>query len=493
MWAQFRVKDQMQSHTYRFDFLVWICVSRSLVFLFIIVALHIAKKALCQMDMFINTIGGESIFKMIIMLLVNCACCSCCFVIPYYCYVDWLYSNPYAHPAHPRRPPGSAPGSGRRKGQELKRNYELIFDHFSSPESRLTVQTKNVTRINQDDPVLAAIEISQVVWPATHQENRPGTVLIGIKGNPTNNLPAVTLIHHPNNGPLLYSEKNQLTEATMNELKRLNPIGSPMNKNIQVILVGDFANNVRQSLEEQRFKVDSIPGTEPAELAKKLDAYYAKTSGGTFPQGVVIGSLDFLEYTLPAANWIAHMPEPLLYVRKDSIPQDTIEALKQRGKRANIYLLGPENVISKKVEQQLQSFGKVTRIAGVTPEENAIAFARFKDPSTRFGWGITQPGHGFVFVRVDQPDTAIVSAAFSHLGKHAPMLVLQRKDLSPIIHQYLKSVQPKYKEEPTEGPYNHGYLVGTERSIPFSTQGKIDEILEIVHEHGNEHTFCCSV
>ncbi|RAL22716.1 cell wall-binding repeat-containing protein [Thermoflavimicrobium daqui] len=357
----------------------------------------------------------------------------------------------------------------------------------AAAKGRLNFNTKNITRINQDDAVRVAVETSQTIWPATSNKNRPGTVLLGIKGSWKINLPAVTLVHHPNNGPLLYAEKDRIPEVTLQEIQRLNPTGSKMNQGVQVILIGDFANKVRQQLEKHGWKVDQIKGTEPAQIAKEIDAYYAKNSGGKFPNGVVIGSMDASEYTLPAANWISHMPEPLLYVNKDAIPQATMDALKQRNNKANIYLLGPEKSVSNKVEQQLQAYGKVTRISGETPEENAIAFAKFKDSTTGFGWGITKPGHGFTFNRVNRVDAAIASAPFAHLGKHAPMLLLQGAELSNPLHKYLMSLQPKYKKEPTEGPYSHAFLIGTEKSIPFSTQGMIDEMLEIVPESGEGH------
>lgn len=354
-------------------------------------------------------------------------------------------------------------------------------------QNRLTLNTKNVTRINQDDPIKVAVETSQMVWPATTDQNRPGTVLLGLKGDWKVNLPSVTLIHHPNNGPLLYAEKDNIPDVTLKEIQRLKPMGSPSNNGIQVILIGDFSLKVKQQLKEKGFKVDNITGNEPTQMANKLDAYYAKASGGKFPAGVIVGSLDAPEYTLPSANWIAHMPEPLLYVKKDSVPNPTIDALKQRGGKANIYILGPEQVVSKTVEEQLKPYGKVIRISGANPEENAIAFAQYKDPTTGFGWGVTEPGHGFTFNRVNNIDAAIATAAFAHLGKHAPMLLLDGEELSGKLHEYLMGIQPKFKDDPTVGPYNHGFVIGTDKTIPFTTQGMIDQMLEITSESGGGH------
>jgi len=359
-------------------------------------------------------------------------------------------------------------------------------DNPGAGQNRLTLQTKNVTRVGQDDPVKAAIETAQIIWPATSIENRPGTVLLGIKGNWRINMAAVTLIHHPNNGPLLYAEKERIPDETLKEIKRLNPLGSKANNGVQVILVGDFSDRVRSQLEREGWKVDAVSGKDPAEMAGKLDAYYADVSG-ELPQGVVVGAVDAPEYTLPAANWIAHMPEPLLYVTRNGVPEATVEALKKRKGKANIYLLGPETAVSGTVERELEKYGKVVRISGKTPEENAIAFAKYKDPKTHFGWGITEPGHGFVFSRLSNVDSAIAGAPFSHLGKHAPLLLMESSRLSPALHEYLMSVQPTFEEDPTVGPFNHAFLIGSEKSIPFSTQGTIDQMLEISPRTGHGH------
>ena len=73
------------------------------------------------------------------------------------------------------------------------------------------------------------------------------------------------------------------------------------------------------------------------------------------------------------------MPEPLLYVTKNEVPQATIEALKERKGKANIYVVGPESIISADVEKKLGEHGTVTRISGKDPVENSIAFAKFRD------------------------------------------------------------------------------------------------------------------
>jgi hypothetical protein len=163
---------------------------------------------------------------------------------------------------------------------------------------------------------------------------------------------------------------------------------------------------------------------------------------------------------MTASNWIVHMPEPILYVTKDDVPEATVEALIQRN---------------------------VTRIAGEDLVENAIAFSKYKDKETNFGWGLDDPGHGLSFVSTETPELALAGAPFAHLGKHAPVLWLEEGEVAESLYSYLGRLKPMFEDDPTTGPYNHAFMLGTADTIPFRTQGVIDERLEIVQENGMDH------
>ncbi|MGI2774163.1 cell wall-binding repeat-containing protein [Bacillus cytotoxicus] len=347
-----------------------------------------------------------------------------------------------------------------------------------------TLSLKNSTRLNTNDPVQMAVLTSQMIWPATHRENQPGAVILVPINEWKLGIASVDLIHHPNNGPILFVDKNGIPEATLNEIKRLQPLGTK--DGTQIMVMGDVGTSALEQLKE--YKVKQIKETDPAKFAREVDKEYADIAG-RYPDNVIIGSFEEggRLYTTPAINWIAHMPEPLLYVGKDKVPEATIEALKMRKDKANIYVLGPEAIISKEVEKQLAKYGKVTRISGDTPTENAIAFATFKDRKTKFGWGLTKPGHGISFLSTKTPDLAIAGASFSHMGKHAPVLLLEEGKVTQPVYDLLATIQPKFKDDPTLGPYNHGFLLGSTTDISFETQGILDEKLEIVQESGKGH------
>jgi putative cell wall-binding protein len=350
------------------------------------------------------------------------------------------------------------------------------------------IATKNTTRINTSDPVEAAVIVSQTLWSAQTKNNRPSSVVLTDVSNWQIAAVSADLIHHPNNGPILFTSKEGVPEATLAELKRLNPLGADGNNGVQVVLVGPMASNVEEQLKRLDLKIDHIEGDEPAAVAQAIDKYYAKASG-ELPKAVIVGSMDSSEYTLPAVNWIAHMPEPLLYVTKNEIPSATVDALKERKGKAVIYILGPEDIVSTAVEKQLQAYGTVTRIAGKDAYENAIAFATFKDASNGFGWGITTPGHNLSLLTTDSTMLAIAAATFSHLGKHAPLILTEKDGLPDSVMEYMMTLQPKFQDSPAEGPYNHAWLTGDSNTLKESAQSEIDDMLEISPAAGgNPHS-----
>lgn len=163
------------------------------------------------------------------------------------------------------------------------------------------IATKNTTRINTSDPIQAAVLVSQTLWTAQTKNNRPSSVVLTDVSNWQIAAVSADLIHHPSNGPVLYTTKDGVPEVTLAELKRLNPIGADGNNGVQVVLVGPMASNVEQQLKAIDLKVDRIEGDEPAAVAQAIDTYYAKAAG-ELPKSVIIGSMDSPEYTLPAVN-----------------------------------------------------------------------------------------------------------------------------------------------------------------------------------------------
>ena len=196
---------------------------------------------------------------------------------------------------------------------------------------------------------------------------------------------------------------------------------------------------------------------------------------------VIIASADDPSFAAPAANYAAKSGDPVLFVTKDTVPPETRAALAALGglSRARLYILGPSSVISPKVRKQLSRLGRVKRYGGADPVANALAASRYKDGA--FGWGVVDPGHGFVFARAGRPLDAVASSALSASGKFGPLILLDDAASMPqAVQQYLLDIQPGYNTDPVTGVYNHGWIIGNSNAIAVAQQARIDALLEIV-------------
>ncbi|ADU31723.1 cell wall-binding repeat-containing protein [Evansella cellulosilytica] len=360
-------------------------------------------------------------------------------------------------------------------GSKEVSNYDVITHHMN---------TKNVTRLNSDDPFVTSVLVSRTIWPATHSENQPGTIILAPLDNWQVALASLTVVHHPNDGPLLFTENGVIPDLVLNEINRLQPKGN--SEGTQIMVMGRLNEEELTKLND--YDVIQIEEENAAVFAYEIDQLYTDLVH-SLPNNVIIATMDDDNkgYAIPAGSWISHMDEPILYVSENDIPEETVAALQKRDGSASIYILGSENIISEKVENELSSFGQVMRIEGESEAEVSIQFAKFRDTETNFGWGINKPGHGLVLVSDVIPELAITAAPFAHLGKHAPMVWLESGEFTKEMHLYLEELKPTFEHEPTEGPYNHAYLIGSEQLVSFATQGFIDEMLEIVSADGGGH------
>jgi hypothetical protein len=251
-----------------------------------------------------------------------------------------------------------------------------------------------------------------------------------------------------------------------------------------------------------------VTGNNVFELADNVDKLYghiqnpdigvpqmeiSPSTGGNGAWDVLIGSMDDKDYQffLPATHWASHMPAGMLWVHRNSIPQETIDALKRRRGQALIYAFGGKEQISGSVIDQLNNFGHVTRINAnddvafntvptTTPSNTCVAFAKMWDPTGMVGWAITGPGHGFTMVNIDNWQGAVASAPLSHLGFHAPLLLTNSSTALPTeVDSYYAAVAPTFLVTPADGPYNMTYVIGDYSNISWPLQAHIDFLSEM--------------
>jgi hypothetical protein len=331
--------------------------------------------------------------------------------------------------------------------------------------------TKNTTRVGGADQVANAAAVARAVYSGSSRVTRPRAVVLADDADWRVGLAASVLMSAPVRAPLLYAHgTGELPAATANALKALAPTGAKQAGDAQVVRVGDVP-------ELDGTRTTDLRGADAFALARAIDAFQAAARGSTSDRVIVVGA-DSPEYAMPAAAWAAKAGDPILFSNKDDVPRDTRAAIAAH-QQPKIYVLGPPSAVSDKALTQLKRLGSVTRISGPDPAASSVAFARFVDGN--FGWGVVDPGHGFVFASAKRPGDAGAAAPLSASGTYGPLLVTDDAAQIPAALQgYLLDVQPGYTRDPVRGVYNHGWIVGDEGALSVDVQSRIDALLEIV-------------
>ena len=358
-------------------------------------------------------------------------------------------------------------------------------------EEDIVLNTVNTTRIGSDDPVETAVAVSQIVYPATEAENTPGAVILARRDRMAEAMLAVSRVSHfPVNAPLLYVEAEGVPELTRDELLRVKPEGVAMDGNTQVYLVGDIGETVRGEVAALGYRVRALTAEDPVALSEVLDDW-TSTLHGDHKNVVVVANLDQLEPAIPSAFWNAHAGDGLVFVTDEGIPDTTRRILQRRAHGPWLYLFGDESVISDEIARELAQYGAVTRIPESDPIEASSFFADFGDSgedwgfwvdkSVRdFGWDNGDAGRNAIFVTLSGPGgwaNALSATTLSHMGKHAPVLIVNQNGVPTVIEDYLRHIKP-YPTAPREQLVNHGWIIGGEGTISWENQARLDLLLE---------------
>jgi hypothetical protein len=189
---------------------------------------------------------------------------------------------------------------------------------------------------------------------------------------------------------------------------------------------------------------------------------------------------------MPAAAWAARSGDAVLPIRRDAVPAPILKTLREH-ERPNVFVLGPESVISKKVLDQLKKqklARSVNRIEGPNPVENAIAFARYEKGD--FGWGVVVPGYNFTLASTKRPADAAAAAALATRGVFAPLLLSDdAATMPPKLEEYFLSVQPGYEDDPGQAVYNRAWILGDDKAISIDQQAQLDQLTELIPVQSN--------
>jgi hypothetical protein len=339
--------------------------------------------------------------------------------------------------------------------------------------------TRNTIRVGGSDAAADAAGVAGALFPATGTSDRPTAVVLVDQDDWQSAIAASVLAAPPIGAPLLLADGNELPAVTEETLDRLAPRGSDLSEDAQVIRIGpDVARPAH-------FKTALVQGDDPYERAAAIDRFFSAARGKP-SNDVVLYSGESPEWAMPAASWAARSGDSVLPVQADSIPRPVARVLGDH-ERPNVYLLGPERVISKRVADQLEKrklARSVNRIEGATPVENAIAFARYEKGD--FGWRVNVPGYNFAIASTTRPSDAAAAAPLATRGVFAPLLLTDdAEELPEPLQSYLLSVQPGYEGDPRDAVYNRAWILGDDKTISVRQQAQVDSITELIPVEAN--------
>jgi ell wall binding domain 2 (CWB2) len=339
--------------------------------------------------------------------------------------------------------------------------------------------TRNTIRVGGGDAVADVAGVVGALFPATGDADRPTAVALVDQDDWQSAIAASVLAGPPIGAPPLLTDGGELPAVSEDTLERLEPKGSDLSEDAQVIRIGpDVAR-------PDGFKTALVQGENAFERAAAIDRFFSAARGE--PSGdVVLYSGESPEWAMPAAAWAARSGDAALPVTARGIPRPVARALADH-ERPNVYLLGPERIISEQVADQLRErrlARSVNRIEGPTPVENAIAFARYEKGD--FGWRVNIPGYNFTIASTTRPADAAAAAPLATRGVFAPLLLTdEAEELPEPLRDYLLSVQPGYEQDPRDAVYNRAWILGDDTAISVRQQAEVDSITELVPVQSN--------
>jgi ell wall binding domain 2 (CWB2) len=369
---------------------------------------------------------------------------------------------------------GGSSGGGVTLGPAPTANQPKAAEHLGFP----ALATRDTVRVGGGDSIADLAGTVTAVFPAATPLSRPSTVVLVDKDDWQGAIAASVMNSAPLDAPLLASDGGKLPPATSDALKSLKPKGSDLARGAQIVRIGP------KPPAPDGYKSGRVSATDPYGTAAAIDRFFTAVRGKPSPH-VIVASGEQAPFAMPAASWAARSGDSVLFTQRDHLPNATVKAIKAHS-RPDIYVLGPERVISNKVVAALARLGHVARVQGATPVETAIALARYSRRG--FGWGITVPGYNFVLANVTRPLDAAAAATLATNGVFAPLLLTDSSGaLPPAVASYLLDVEPGYEKDPASGVYNKVWILGDPKTVSLKAQVRLDEITRLVPVQAGRH------
>ncbi|MGH2907374.1 MAG: cell wall-binding repeat-containing protein [Solirubrobacterales bacterium] len=360
-------------------------------------------------------------------------------------------------------------------------------EDFARGSGSPALATKNTIRIPGEDSVGNAAGAALTVYPSNNPSTRPKVVTVAERHDWRAAVALSVLSARPLSAPMLLSEKDGVPDVTKSALNALNPTTATI-PGLLLKPKAIVAGNAKIP--------DGVPRINLAndtyeKLSLSIDTLWTKFTGGKPSPDVIVTTADpaFARFALPAGPLAANTGSPVFFVNHDTVPRATLRAIASH-KKPNIYIVGPPAAISENLLKRLRRFGPVARVTSTansknapiqTPAQNSVEVATYSNPASEWGWGVTDPGHGFVVINSHHEMDIAAATTLSSGAAYGPLLLNSSAEkLDPAVSSYLLNIQPGYLGDPTRGVYNRAWLLGDEQAISASLQAEIDKLCEIL-------------
>lgn len=353
---------------------------------------------------------------------------------------------------------------------------------FARGSGSPALATKNTIRIPGADPVGSAAGAALTVYPSNNATTRPRAVAVVGKNDWQGAVAMSVLAARPLGAPLLLSEQDDVPDITGSAFKALAPLGT----SVPGLLLKPRAIVAGTVDVPKKTPRVNLVNTTYEKLSLSIDALWTKINGGKPSSEVIVTTADsaFSRFALPAGPLAAKTGSPVFFVGRDTVPLATLRAI-QAHRKPRIYVIGPPHVVSDALLKRLKRYGRVTRVGGATPTENAVQTAAFADADSAWGWGIVNPGHGLVIMNSHREMDVAAATTLSAGAAFGPLLMNSGPEvLDKPLQNYLLDIQPGYIDDPSNGVYNRAWLLGDETVLSPALQASIDKLCQIVQITG---------
>lgn len=321
-----------------------------------------------------------------------------------------------------------------------------------------TESKNNTERLGGEDRFHTSVLVSKQAYP-----NGASTVVL-VGGSGEVDALTGTLLAAVENAPMLFTEGKNLTDVTQKEIKRLGA------KNV-IILGGEnvVSDTVKVELDKLELTVERVSGSDRYETAAKVAKRVGKTHKSThaFLVRGYAGENVSLADALAVGPVSANKKQPVLLVRTDSIPQHTLDVLKELG-ITNVTIIGGSSAVSDEVETTLPAGTTLNkRIDGKDRYETAVKIAKEFFPNATSA----------LFANGFRSADALIGGYFGNL-RNAPILFTadESKTLPPATSKYLK--------ENTN--LTGSFLLGGDKVISNSVKDVVNTTLDKTTEKDEE-------